>query len=680
MVQLWRMSDAANKVENIQRMKHRSCWQRAGVSWLLCLFLAVTSFAQEDSAGANPPPLSWNVLPIDNSAQLLTLFFRSPELDGSDEATDEGLPLLSVVRDTLGSSDTAVHRLRYIWLYTYTVPSLRQRMAAGIPFLYSRLGNAPASPEGVPRSLMDLSGTNRPLWEYLRSGALKLMPAYPTPPLLMTSFETYNRNQTRYRNAQVSRAATVLDLYDAADFESPIVSAEEMREIRARLSQSQSIASQFLGPARLEQMYMREMDAMRLACAGNWELLRQRAEAEGLIFDPLLLPDGTATHALLWIAKGDLSDKRAKAFNGRFLSIADPWSDEKLLKWNGITETRYFDDENRRVDAITPGAKVAELIPLALYGLDHPKIPVLLIDFRQPLNAKHRELSARAKDATAAALAPVSLLTKFVNASVQFVTRRKGTDLFQPTRYESYSQLKMLLSMDSALSPQLRAEVARRMEWISDNPLENDLKTELQLAQNQYQALLAYVGQPDGLTARLDLDRRAELKAGSHKGFAKALFKVTEVATLGLYTHRAAEHPELQSQLEDQRRKDSHVQFLKEVIKSSSTIEIEWDPAKVRDSLRYVSRSRALAEEDVARLALQIFERTEDEETRRACLDAVRQLDTGVAQAAFTKLLGTRDLEDRWREALTNQYLNAADVNQAAAPPPIQSASGGGAN
>ena len=35
------------------------------------------------------------------------------------------------------------------------------------------------------------------------------------------------------------------------------------------------------------------------------------------------------------------------------------------------------------------------MIPLALYGLDNPKIPMLLVDFRDSFNPKKREMSRR---------------------------------------------------------------------------------------------------------------------------------------------------------------------------------------------------------------------------------------------------------------------------------------------
>ncbi len=62
----------------------------------------------------------WEVIVIDETAELLTLFFETEEF-----------PLISVVRDTLGSDDPDVHRLRYVWTHTYATPSLQQRLASG---------------------------------------------------------------------------------------------------------------------------------------------------------------------------------------------------------------------------------------------------------------------------------------------------------------------------------------------------------------------------------------------------------------------------------------------------------------------------------------------------------------------------------------------------------------------
>src|SRR5262249_25116676 len=146
-----------------------------------------------------------------------------------------------------------------------------------------------------------------------------------------------------------------------------------------------------------------------------------------------------------------------RAFNGRFLNIQNPWNDASLRNWKGITEIWYFDSDGHRVEP-RASARAVEVIPLALYGLDYPKIPTLLVDFRKPLNPKRRELSRRATDLAADHLAPVSLLADLGRHAVGFITRRKGIDLLQRSRVRSYSELKTLLVVNSELSPAMRSE------------------------------------------------------------------------------------------------------------------------------------------------------------------------------------------------------------------------------
>ena len=160
------------------------------------------------------------------------------------------------------------------------------------------------------------------------------------------------------------------------------------------------------------------------------------------------MPDGSATHAMLWVAKRDLAKKRTARYNGRFLNISDPWSDKRLLTWHGYVETRYFDSESHQVTSDTPGAEAVEMIPLALYGLDNPKIPMLLVDFRDSYNPKKREMSGRVlHDVTRniLSLSNFGNLPFFLGRTVfDFVTGRRGIDLNQPSRLRTYSQLKLL--------------------------------------------------------------------------------------------------------------------------------------------------------------------------------------------------------------------------------------------
>ena len=85
------------------------------------------------------------------------------------------------------------------------------------------------------------------------------------------------------------------------------------------------------------------------------------------------------------------------------------------------------------------------MIPLALYGLDNPRIRALLVDFRDGLNPKKREMSRRVlQDITRNVLS----LSRFGNLPYllgrtvfDFVTGRRGIDVNQPSRLRTYSQL-----------------------------------------------------------------------------------------------------------------------------------------------------------------------------------------------------------------------------------------------
>src|SRR5690349_24899209 len=295
-----------------------------------------------------------------------------------------------------------------------------------------------------------------------------------------------------------------------------------MATIQARLLLSDKMFGGLVDDSNLENYYTRRTSETRDERGHNWELLRQRAEAESLYFEPLLMPDGSATHALVWVAKRDLIKQQGARFNSRFLNIANPWTDKRLLSWNGFVETRYFDSENHPVDSDTPGAEAVEMIPLGLYGLDYPKIPMLLVDFRDSYNPKTREMSRRVlSDLThnVLSISKFGNLPFFLGRTVfDFVTGRRGMDINQPSRLHTYSQLKLLLALNSSMEPDLRSEVSGRLEKISLNPFENDLDAEAKIATAQYEALVAYAKDPHGLAEKLELDRREELTPLEHDG------------------------------------------------------------------------------------------------------------------------------------------------------------------
>jgi hypothetical protein len=624
----------------------------------------------QETQAANESLFRLEKTEIAGGAELLTIFGQLKGLQARDGASAE-VPLVSILRDTLKDQDSENDRLRYLWMLTYTKPSSRQQLAAAIPFLYNRVGNKGHAGKGAPPPIIDLSAGEHEVWQKIFWAALQniFLDSYGLP--VKSSTRNFSRNLSEYRKSHVLRALAVLSLYQSTTGAAPALTDAEMRDVQARLMLTDKIFGGIVDEINLEHVYQKNTSQQRDIRGHNWELLRQRAEAESLYFDPLEMPDGSATHAIIWASKTDLTNNRERAFNKRFLNIENPWKDSRLLNWTGYTETRYFDADHHQVTPDAPGARPIEMIPLALYGLDHPKIPILLVDFRSRLNPKEREMSRRVfQDVTRTLLgfSRFGDLPFFVSRTVyEFVTGRRGMDLNQPSRLRAYSQLKLLLSLDASLDPQLREEVGQRLERVSLNPLENNLETEAQLAREQYAALMDYARRPDGLPARLDRDRRAEMVPLKHGRASQALLRLGNIMSFGLYTHRERATDELAERLEMERRLAYHGRFLREVAKSSPQVEVVWNMDEVKRSLSFIAEHGNVEESKVAKAAALIFARTNDAEARELSLKCLYRINNQTAKNELLRISQDQKIEARWRN-MTVEYLKA--MNEARRLPP----------
>jgi hypothetical protein len=636
--------------------------------------------AGKDDSPATAPPRAANPqfrverLPIGSGAELLTIFGRLDGMRTSDKSAPE-VPLISVVRDTLNDTDADNDRLRYVWMLTYARPNLSKRLASAVPFLYQDVGNQRHASGDLPKPIIDLANPKRQTWNRFFWMGLQniFLDSYGMP--LKASSRTYRQNASDYRSGHVMQALSILDTYERlrarartegellafADRTAvagkgqpvtdtsrqlpiirPAFTPGEMLEMRARLILSSKIFGGLAGPGVFSNIVTDRLASTVDNSGHNWELLRQRAEAERLYFEPLTMPDGQATHALLWVARPDLSAQSEREFHKRFLNIASPWSDERLRRWNGYSRAFYFDENNRPVPAGDPDARAVEMIPLALYGLNHTKIPALLIDFRHSLNPKKREMSRRALNDVAKnifSLSNFGSLPYFVGRSVyDFVTGRRGMDINQPTRLQSYSELKLLLSFNSSIDPQLRREIERRVQNVSLNPLNNDDEAEVQLAQQNYESLLDYATRPDGLAAKIERDRRAEMVPFEHRRRARVFFDVANVLSFGRYVHREQATPELNARLDMSRRIAYHTTFLKAVAKSSANTDVAWDMSKVTRSLQFLADQGNAASSGAAKAAAAIFQQTSDSEARRLCLEALSKINNRTARAQLLNI------------------------------------------
>ena len=118
-----------------------------------------------------------------------------------------------------------------------------------------------------------------------------------------------------------------------------------------------------------------------------------------------------------------------------------------------------------------------------------------------------------------------------------FVRSRHGDPNNRTARLKAYSQVRRWLTLDGSIDPALRAELQRRLEILGVNPLDDSVFEETEIAGRQYDALLRYAADPNGLPARLYRDRNAELAARRH-GVSHAHWPAPgEMVHFGIYSH-----------------------------------------------------------------------------------------------------------------------------------------------
>lgn len=611
-------------------------------------------------------------LPVAGGAELVTIFARLKGLRRASGDDAEEVPLVSVLRDTLGDDLVENDRLRYVWMLSYAKPSVGQRIASAIPFLYARTGGGSKVGTGAPPALVELNSAKSEMWNKIFGFVFTNLILDNLGMPVRATREQYQTNAKNHRHAAIARALAVFALYESIEGEK-ILSPTELRDVQSRMKLSGSLPGAFVGDEKLGRVYQKTIESTRSNRGANWELLRQYSERQGLIFEPLEMPDGSATHALVWVAAPDLTANRGRSYDGRFLNIKNPWNDARLLKWKGYKETRWFDAENRQVEPETPGAKAVEMIPLALYGLDNPKIPTILVDFRDALNPKKREMSRRVlEDVTGSILAVSKFgnLPYFVGRFVySYVTQKRGMDVNQASRLRSYSQLKLLLALNASLEPDFRDEISRRLEKVSLNPLENDLQAEAEIARRQYENLMNWARRPDGLAARVERDRRLEMARLTDGGAKRMLYSAANALSLGLYTRRVKATPERRAALDVQRQLEYHERFLLETAQHSAQPEIDGDIERVRRSLAFVAENGDRAQKKTARAVSKIFRMTADERARELAIKSLYRINNAGAKKELLAVYNDQKTEARWRE-MSGRYLKMAEEKARRVPSP----------
>lgn len=594
---------------------------------------------------------------VADGAELITVFGRSrPPEPG---AQSQQIPLVSVLRDTLGSSDPDSVRLRYVWVLTSTKPTLLQRAASALSFVWFRTGGKQHADQ-VPAPVLDLAAPARSVWSNLAGNSLQALQLDGRGAPIRSSTRSYRGNFNDYRQLQVFRALGALDALEREPDGQTAFAAAELHNVYARLSLSTRTFGGLVREENLPKFYDKESSRRAEIRGHNWEMLRQRAEANGLYFEPLALAGQTPTEALLWIARDDLNGSQIRTFDRHFLGIANPWIDQRILHWTGYSEVRYFDPQNRPVPGGTPDARALNLIPLALYSLDYPRVPLLLVDFRSSLTAKKRELVQHGASAVLTGFLGITSFGNWsflaANSAWTFVRGRHGAPTVRSERLRSYSEAREFLE-DSTLAPELKAELLHRLDHLALNPLENGLDTEARVAKEQFAALMQYADSSNGLEAKLERDRQRELETYTRPLPIRPAIGAVRFFRIGLPNSSEAARAARHSALEARRQAAAHVRYLEQLLVSSPRLDVAEDPNRIRHVIDALS-TEPFAAPHASQLIAQVFERSLSFDVRMACLRSLRRLDNPEARNELLRLSQDPHQSDFWR-AVTLASFNS---------------------
>ncbi len=600
----------------------------------ICFLAAVCCFAALAASDADGGGIRVERLRVAGGAELVTFFCER----GSSAQPE--IPVVSVLHDTLGDNDPSDDVLRKVWVLTWARPHVLKRAAAALPFLYWRAG---ASGGGRPSPILDVSTAGRETAWNLAHAVLQtqVLDAAGAPVRSIT--RAYHGNATDYRNANVWTALAVLDAASELDAASGF-SSQEMARLRGRLFFSTRVLGGLVSDDFLPYAMEKDRERLEESRGHNWELLRQKAEDDGLYFQPLHLGPGRASYALLWAARASAAPAR---FDAQFLHIDSPFEGSWLAGWGGYTQTWYLDANGVHVPAGTPGAHSADMVPVALYSLDRLRAPLLLIDFHRPRVPKRREMARRAATEVAAGVLGISRFGNVAwmaaSAAWTFIHNRHGAAVDRSLRLRAYAQLRHAAYMDGDLDPALRSELVRRVEELGVNPFEDSLDREAKIARAQYEALVKWARDPRGLPRKLARARSAELARLHHSAGARTGFTLASIGTLGFYRH----HEDVADELPEIARERSfawHKRFLERVQAASPEMEVAFNLREIEKSLDAVTRladadPRLRAESEA--LIRAVLERSNNDVFRQHCMRCLRKLaglteteDAGIAAGA----------------------------------------------
>ncbi|MFL6452093.1 MAG: hypothetical protein ACJ746_31165 [Bryobacteraceae bacterium] len=577
----------------------------------------------------------WTISPAGQSAELVTLFSRSNLLGGSEA---KYLPVVSLLRDTLGDNVRENDRILYVWLLPSASRSLTQRLLAGVPFFFWHLGSGPQTVSS--RDLHPLLNLNAPQHPVLSEARRSLLQWTTFDPLMMpvrASSRMYRSNDSDHERLKLEETITYLRSAPTATGDGAGPTNQQLNTVIARLE----LRKQFLGGLfgdKAASRYGMETDfeAERVR-SRNWELLRQCAEKTGLYFESISLGAQKDQYGLLWFPQGVAQKASGTSLKPiwKLLNINDPWSDDRLNRLKGVYR-RTINGDGSSSNAPEPES-ARTYVPLALYSLNYPKFPLLLVNFRDELQVRRHEVTQRTINEVTAGVIGISHITNwyyYAGAMLyNLVWSRHGIAVIQAARLDCYSQFRAQLSADKSLDSQFRNQLLKYADQLLVNPLDVPAERKAELASAHFDQIKGASSENGLLVKQLNDDRRAELAAFGQGRAAAFAHSALHMATFGRYTQRVSPNQLALSTLDRERRVLYRLDFLDSLVKEGTQPEVAYDAAQIQDSV--ADLNTLMSEVSSARIR----------ERAAVTLDRLKSLsqDAGVQTVCAVALIGLHD-------------------------------------
>src|SRR3954462_1482532 len=128
-----------------------------GARLSLSLLLTIASAGQDLPRSDNPVNGSffWQKKTVADNAELLTLFVTQ-SVHSTGSATPVTIPVIAVLRDSLGDPNHGTDRIRYVWLLSSSRPGFQQQLLSALPFFHWHVGAQKSQGKDMPKALFDV--------------------------------------------------------------------------------------------------------------------------------------------------------------------------------------------------------------------------------------------------------------------------------------------------------------------------------------------------------------------------------------------------------------------------------------------------------------------------------------------------------------------------------------------